>query len=143
MEQTSVEPNALVRLNPARAQNQNVSESASSILDAVPTMFPGVGRGPLLQIIENRFKPTKIYSLLASEKERAETHKTINIGCAEFKEAEREGNESEYRMTSFFTAWAFHTGILIKLAPHGLQGEPAIGLCIYTINLYELLGMYT
>ena len=46
-------------------------------------------------------------------------------------------------MTSFFKAWAVYTGILIKLAPHGLQGELAIGLCIYTMNIYELQEKYT
>jgi len=61
-----------------------------------------------------------MYSLLDSEKERAETHKTINIGGVEFKQAEREGNQSEYGITIFFKAWAVYSGKLIKLAPHGL-----------------------
>ena len=111
-------------------------------MDSVETMCPGVEQGTLIQIIENRFKPTNIYRLLASEKERADTHRTINIGGVEFEQAEREEKESEYRMTSFFKAWAVYTGILIKLAPHGLQGKLATGLCIYTMNLYELLEKY-
>jgi len=96
-----------------------------------------------VQIIENKFKPTNIYRLLASEKDRAETHRTINIGGVEFEQAEREGRESEYRMSSFFKAWAVYSGILIKLAPHILQGELATSLCIYTMNLYDLLEKYT
>ena len=130
-------------LNPAEPLMPNISESASGMMDSVETMLPGVERATLIQIIENRFKPTNIYRPLASEKERAETQRTINIGGVEFEQAEREGKESEYRMTSFFKAWAVYTGILIKLAPHGLQGELATGLCIYTMNLYELLEKYT
>jgi len=57
-------------------------------------------------------------------------------------QADRKGKESQYRMTSFFKVWAVYTGILIKLAPHVLQGELVIGLCIYTMNLYELLERY-
>ncbi|KAG0638324.1 hypothetical protein HOY80DRAFT_1048153 [Tuber brumale] len=119
------------------------SESASGIIESVETIFPGVERTTLQQIIENRFKPTNIYRLLASEKERAETHWTINIGGVEFEQAEREEKESEYRMSIFFKAWAVYSGILIKLAPHGLQGDLATALCIYTMNLYELLEKYT
>jgi len=58
----------------------STGESASGILDSVETMFPGVERATLAQIIENKFKPTKIYRLLASEKDCAETYRTINIG---------------------------------------------------------------
>ena len=118
-------------------------ESAGGIVDSVETLFPGVERSTLVQIIENRFKPTNIYRLLASEKERAETHRTINIGGIEFEQAERDGKESEYRMSGFFKAWAAYCGILIKLAPYTLQGELATALCIYTMNLYDLLEKYT
>jgi len=120
-----------------------VSESASGIVESVERLFPGVERTTLQQIIENRFKPTNIYRLLASEKERAEIHGTINIGGVEFEQAEREGKECEYRMSIFFKAWAVYSGILIKLAPQGLHGDLATALCIYTMNLYELLEKYT
>jgi len=46
-------------------------------------------------------------------------------------------------MSNFFKAWAAYTGILIKLAPYGLQGELATALCIYTMNLDDLLEKYT
>lgn len=118
-------------------------ESASGIVDSVETLFPGVEQSTLVQIIENRFKPTNIYRLLASEKERAETNRTINIGGIEFEQNERDGKESDYRMSNFFKAWAAYCGILIKLAPYGLQGELATALCIYTMNLYDLLEKYT
>jgi len=143
LQHTSIEPSAVGTFNPTQPLVQNTSESASSMMDSVEMMFPGVERGTLVQIIENRFKPTNIYRLLATEKERAETRRTINIGGVEFEQAEREGKESEYRMTSFFKAWAVYSGILIKLAPYALQGELATGLCIYTMNLYELLEKYT
>jgi len=68
------------------------------------TLFPGVERATLTQIVENRFKPTNIYRLLASEKELAESQRTISIGGVEFEQAERDGKESEYRMSSFFKA---------------------------------------
>ena len=48
------------------------SESASGIADSVKVLFPGVERSTLVQIIENRFKSTNIYRLLASKMERAE-----------------------------------------------------------------------
>jgi len=80
--------------------------------------------------------------LLASEKERAESHRIINIGGVEFEQADREGKESEYRITGFFKAWAVYTGILVKLAPHLLQGELASALSLHTMNLYDLLEKY-
>jgi len=46
-------------------------------------------------------------------------------------------------MRFFFKAWAIYSGILIKLAPGGLQGELATALSIYTANLYDLLEKYT
>ena len=118
------------------------SESASGIPDSVEILFPGVERATLVQIIENRFKPTNIYRLLASEKERAEAQRTINIGGIEFEQAERDGKESEYRMSAFFKAWAAYCGILVKLAPLALQGDLATALSIYTMNLYDLLEKY-
>lgn len=48
------------------------SESACGIPDSVEVHFPGVERDTLTQIIENRFKPTNIYRLLSSERDRAE-----------------------------------------------------------------------
>ena len=117
-------------------------ESASTLADAVEVLFPGVERSTLVQIIENRFKPTNIYRLLASEKDLAESQRTISIGGVEFEQAERDGRESEYRMGGFFKAWAAYTGILVQLAPHSLQGELATALSIYTMNLYDLLEKY-
>ena len=145
LERTLTEQNSLGMLNPTHTLIRDQSESASGIIELVETMFPGVEKATvtLLQIIENRFKPTNIYRLLAHEKERAETHRTINIGGVEFEQAERAGKESEYRMTIFFKAWAVYSGILIRLAPNGLQGELATALCIYTMNLYQLLEKYT
>ena len=113
------------------------------MVESVEVLFPGVERGTLTQIIENRFKPTNIYRLLATEKERAESQRMISIRGVEFEQTEREGKESEYRIMSFFKAWAVYTGILIKLAPYGIQGELATALAIYTMNLYELLEKYT
>ena len=96
----------------------------------------------LCQIIENRFKPTNIYRLLASEKDRAESQFVISIGGVSFEQGEREGKESEYWMGPFFQAWAAYCGILTKLAPLGLQGDLACALYIYTMNLHELLERY-
>ena len=100
-------------------------ESASAVMDLVEILFPGVERGTLTQIIVNRFKPTNIYRLLASEKDRAESQQVISIGGVSFEQGEREGKESEYRMGPFFKAWAAYCGILTKLAPLGLQGDLA------------------
>jgi len=105
-------------------------ESAHGIAESVEVLFPGVERNTLAQIIENRFKPTNIYRLLASEKERAETQRTITIGGVDFAQAERDGKESEYRMSAFFKAWAAYSGILVKLAPYSFQGELATALFI-------------
>jgi len=113
------------------------------VVDSVETLFAGVERSTLVRIIENRFKATNIYRLLASEKERAGADRTIDIGGVEFEQPERDGKESEYRVSSFFKAWAAYCGILIKLGPYGMQGELATALCIYTINLDDLLKKYT
>ena len=129
--------------SPTQPQLGQQSESASESVESVELLFPGVERSTLAQIIENRFKPTNIYRLLATEKERAETQRVINIGGIEFEQTERDGKESEYRMSSFFKAWAAYSGILVKLAPYGLQGELATALFIYTMSLYDLLEKYT
>jgi len=114
-------------------------ESASVIAESVESMFPGVERITQTQIIENGFKPRNIYRLLATERERAESPRTISMGGVEFEQAERDGKESQYRMSSFFKAWAAYSGILVKLAQYGLQGELATALFFYTINMYNLL----
>ena len=79
---------------------------------------------------------------MESEKDLAESLLTINIGGVEFEQAERNGKENEYRLISFFKAWAVYTGILVMLAPNALQGELATAISIYTINLYDLLEKY-
>jgi len=117
-------------------------ETTSTIAASVEVLFPGVQRGTIVQIIENMFKPTNIYRLLASEKERAETQRTISIGEIEFEQAESNGRESKYRMSSFFKAWAAYSGSLVKLAPPLLQGYLTTALSIYTMNLYDLLEKY-
>ena len=137
------EPRALGTYHPTHPFAAEVRESASSVTESVESLFPGVERGTLVQIIENRFKPTNIYRLLATEKERAESQRTISIGGIEFEQSERDGKESEYKMSGFFKAWAAYSGILVKLAPQALQGELATALFIYTMNLYDLLEKYT
>jgi len=98
------EPRALGMYDPSQPLFPHESESASTIAASVEVLFPEVERGTLVQIIENRLKPTNIHQLLASEKERAETQPTISIGGIEFEQAERDGRESEYRISSFFKA---------------------------------------
>jgi len=131
--------------NPILTQPLHAGESVSASATAVSveTLFPGVKRSTLVQIIENKFKPTNIYRLLATEKDRAESQRIINIGGVEFEQTERDGKESEYRMSSLFKAWAAYSGILVKLAPYSLQAELATAVFIYTMNLYELLEKYT
>ena len=136
-------PGALGMYNPTRDIAATISESASGMVEWVETLYAGVERGTLVQIIKNQFKPTNIYRLLATEKELAESQRVISIGGVEFEQAERDGKESEYRMTSFFKTWAADSGILVKLAPYGLQGQLTRALSIYTINLYELLEKYS
>lgn len=58
------------------------------MVESVETLFPAVVTGTLTQIIENRFKPKNIYPLLATEKECAETQRTINISGVEFEQME-------------------------------------------------------
>ena len=119
------------------------TESASALGESVEALFPGVEQSTLTQIIENRFKPTNIYRLLGTEKDRAESQRTINIGGVEFEQAEKDGKESEYQISNFFKAWAAYSGILVKLAPYAIQGELATALFIYTMNLYDLLEKCT
>ena len=118
-------------------------ESASGTIESVELLFPGVDRPTLTQIIENRFKPTNIYRLLASEKDRDESQRVISIGGVSFEQGEREGKESEYRVGPFFKAWVAYCGILTKLAPVSLQADLACSLFIYTMNLHDLLEKYT
>ena len=61
LKQTLVELNVLGMLNPARPLMWNIGEIASGIIDSVETIFPGVERGTVIQIIENRFKSINIY----------------------------------------------------------------------------------
>jgi len=98
------EPRALGRYHPTHPFTAEAWESISSITESVESLFPGVERSILTQIIENRFKPTNIYHLLATEKERAESQPTISIGGVEFQQSERGGKESEYKMNGFFKA---------------------------------------
>jgi len=119
------------------------SERASGIADSVEVLFPGVERNSLTQIIENQFKPTNIYRLLASERDRAESQRMISIGGVDFEQAERDGKECEYHMSNFFKAWAAYSGILVKLTPYPLQGKLATALSIFTMNLYDLLEKYS
>ena len=113
------------------------------MVELAEILFPGVEQGTLVQIIKNRFKPTNIYRLLATDKEWAESQRVISIGGVEFEQVEGDGKEREYQMTSFFKAWAAYSRIPVKLGPYGLQGELATALSIYTMNLYELLEKYS
>ena len=129
--------------NPALPQAPLANQIASGIAESVEALFPGVERSTLTQIIENRFKPTNIYRRLASERDRVASQRTITIGAIHFEQAERDGEESEYRRNSFFKAWGAYSGILVKLAPYGLQGALATALLISTMNLDDLLEKYT
>ncbi|KAG0643266.1 hypothetical protein HOY80DRAFT_1020255 [Tuber brumale] len=100
---------ALGMYNPTAQLIGMGGESASGMAESVELLFPGVEQSTLTQIIENRFKPTNIYWLLATEKDRAESQRTISIGGVEFEQAERDEKEAEYRMMSFFKAWAAYT----------------------------------
>ena len=144
MQGTSLMPRELTGMyNLNQLPTPVATGSASAMVESVEMLFPAVERSTLTQIIENRFKPTNIYRLLATEKERAETQRTINIGGVECEQMERDGRESEYRMSGFFKAWAAYSGILVKLAPYALQGELATSLFIYTMSVYDLLEKYS
>jgi len=129
--------------SPTQAQTALGDQSASAMVNSVETLFPGVERTTLVQIIENRFKLANMYRLLASKKDRAESQWTISIGGIEFEQTERDRKESEYRISGFCKACAAYCGILVKLAPHGLRGDNTTALLIYTMNLYDLLEKYT
>ena len=128
--------------DPAQPPTLHERESAPGMVESVEVLFPGMECSTLVQIIENQFKPTNIYRLLASKKERAESQSTISIGVVEFEQAEHDGKQCEYSMSSFFKAWAVYAGILVKLAPFPLLGDLAIAIFIYTTNLYDLLEKY-
>jgi len=68
---------------------------------------------------------------------------TICIAIVEFEQDEYDGKNAKYCMSSFFKAWTAYCGILVKLAPSGLQGDLATALFVYTITLYNLLERYT
>ena len=89
-------PRALCMYNATRDIAVTISKSGSGMVEVVETLFPGVERGTLVRKIENRFKPTNIHRLLATEKKRAESQRVISIGGVEFEQAERDGKESEY-----------------------------------------------
>jgi len=66
---TAEELRVLGTYNPTYSFSRDMRENASGIPQWVVLLFPGVERSTLVQIIENRFKPTNIYRLLATEKE--------------------------------------------------------------------------
>ena len=111
------EPATLGTYNPLHTIFQATGESASSIMESVDILFPRVECGTLVHIIENWFKLTNIYRLLAMEKEQAASQRMINIGGIEFEQTERDGKESEYKISGFFKAWVAYSRILVKLAP--------------------------
>ena len=141
--QSGLETQDLCRYNLIPSKGPMPIESASGMAESVEALFPGVEGSTLTQIIEYWFKPTNIYRLLASEQYRAETEQTISMGGVEFEQAEREGKESQYRMSAFFKAWVAYSGSWVKLAPHPLQGPLPTALFIRTMNLYDLLEKYT
>jgi len=107
------DPRELGMYNANLSHGPLAGESASGLADSVEVLFLGVERNTLTKIIENRFKPTNIHRLLASERDRAESQRTISIGGVEFEQAEREGKECEYRMSNLFKAWAV-TGLFLS-----------------------------
>jgi len=68
-ETTGEEPRALGTYNSMYSFSRDMRENTSGIPELVELLFPGVEPGTLVQIIENRFKPTNIYRLLATKKE--------------------------------------------------------------------------
>jgi len=67
------EPRALGMYHPIHPFAAEVRKNTFSIIESVESLFPGVEQSTLTQIIENRFKPTNIYDLLAAEEERVES----------------------------------------------------------------------
>ncbi|KAG0136592.1 hypothetical protein HOY82DRAFT_598831 [Tuber indicum] len=139
-----------------RLQSQNVQGSSALSPNTQVPVGPPLHQPPVdptaLRIaeLENQLAqlrtpngPGQGTILATRELEPLQTNQYLPIGGVEFEQAERDGKESEYRMSSFFKAWAAYSGILVKLAPHGLQGELATALFIYTMNLYDLLEKYT
>jgi len=114
------EPQTLGMLDPTQPPSPQERQSAPGIIESVEVLFPAVERCTLVQIIDNQFKQTNIYRLLASEMERAESQRMIRMGGVEFEQAKRDGNSCEYRMSKFFKAWTVYLGILVKLAPFSL-----------------------
>ena len=86
-----------------------VIERASRTMEPVEALFPGVERSTLTQIIKKKFKPTHIYRLLATKRDRAKSQRTIGIGRVEFEQAELDSKKGEYCMSSFFKAWAAYS----------------------------------
>ena len=74
----------LTTYNPLHLTFQGTGESASSITESVEILFPRDEHSTLVQITGNGFKLTNSYRLLAMEKERAESQRTIKIGGIEF-----------------------------------------------------------
>jgi len=64
------------------------------------------------------------------------------IAGIEFEQAERDGRESYYRISSFFKLWAAYSGIRLELALPLLRGNLATAVSIYTMNLYNFLEKY-
>ena len=142
-EDSGAEPATLGMYNPLHSTFQEIRESASSITESVEIFFRGVEHRTLLQIIENQFKPTNLYRLLATEKEQPKSQPTLNIGDIECEQTESDDKMGEYKRSGYFKAWAAYSRILVKRAPQALQGELATLLFIYTMNLYDLLEKYT
>jgi len=136
------EPGLPTMYNSTQFHMPSTGESVSTTANSVEMLCPEVEHSTLIQIIENHFKPTNICRLLASKKEPAESQRTISIEGVVFQLVERDGKESEYKMSSFFKAWAAYCGIIVKLAPHWLQGDLATALSIYTMNQSDILEKY-
>jgi len=111
------EPTALGTYNPTYSFSRDIRQNTSGIPKLVELLFPGMERSTLVQIIENPYKLTNIYRRLATESEREESQRTLNIGGGEFEQPERDGMESEYKRSGFFKAWAAYSRILVKRAP--------------------------
>lgn len=67
------EPGALGMYDPTYPFVAEVRESASSTTESVESLFASVERGTLVQLIENYFKPTNIYHILATEKDKVDS----------------------------------------------------------------------
>jgi len=105
--------------------------------------FLAIAQNPLVQIIKEQFRATNIYWLPANQVEHGETKRKINITGIEYVQTQTDGKENEYLMSSLFKAWAAYSGILMKLAPHGLPRELALLPFIYMINIYHSLEKHS